>query len=539
MTAYTFREDLAAGTYEKEYQTVGNDHISGTVDGDIRPGTVDVISNMTKSSSEFYAWKDHETFLPIPGIQEITNSPIVYCTADIEKDASGANSGIKFKGELQENVVIDYVDVNGNPARATVHVYEPKNHAYVLDYGLPVDLNAKGSSVGIRETSTAGKYEIVGDTGLSISGVTAANEFMGISQGNAQADAWDAYGKNTTMVNTDTSTLQLDGTKLIYTPTAFMENADVYNYRVDVKKSLDTDMDAPEATSADGVRMAGTITMVPAEVVYYEDDFQAITVTGDNQKAAGGKLMQSNDQTGVYGYDAVYSTNTNASVVEENLLVHYDFSTVTANADGTVAANTPVADISGKGNNGYIRQSGAKISGDTLTLPGGASGSDAAYVELPTGLTNDKTDMTVSVWMKNQSDVTRNYIAMYIGSNDGNWPTHYWSLKPDDSSSNISSVITLGSWHNNPQTITAAAKRGELALYTVVLGANKMTLYCNGEKVAENPATGISLADLQRDLVGYIGTSPYRGNGDDYFAGDVRDVRIYDRALEADEIKTL
>lgn len=157
LTAYTFREDLAAGTYEKEYQTVGNDHISGTVDGDIRPGTVDVISNMTKSSSEFYAWKDHETFLPIPGIQEITNSPIVYCTADIEKDASGANSGIKFKGELQENVVIDYVDVNGNPARATVHVYEPKNHAYVLDYGLPVDLNAKGSSVGIRETSTAGK----------------------------------------------------------------------------------------------------------------------------------------------------------------------------------------------------------------------------------------------------------------------------------------------------------------------------------------------------------------------------------------------
>ena len=156
-----------------------------------------------------------------------------------------------------------------------------------------------------------------------------------------------------------------------------------------------------------------------------------------------------------------------------------------------------------------------------------------------TGLTNDKTDMTVSVWMKNQSDVTRNYIAMYIGSNDGNWPTHYWSLKPDDSSSNISSVITLGSWHNNPQTITAAAKRGELALYTVVLGANKMTLYCNGEKVAENPATGISLADLQRDLVGYIGTSPYRGNGDDYFAGDVRDVRIYDRALEADEIKDL
>ena len=47
LTAYTFREDLAAGTYEKEYQTVGNDHISGTVDGDIRPGTVDVISNLT------------------------------------------------------------------------------------------------------------------------------------------------------------------------------------------------------------------------------------------------------------------------------------------------------------------------------------------------------------------------------------------------------------------------------------------------------------------------------------------------------------
>ena len=191
----------------------------------------------------------------------------------------------------------------------------------------------RGSKNVIRETSTAGKYEIVGDTGLSISGVTAANEFMGISQGNAQADAWDAYGKNTTMVNTDTSTLQLDGTKLIYTPTAFMENANVYNYRVDVKKSLDTDMDAPEATSADGVRMAGTITMVPAEVVYYEDDFQAITVTGDNRRYKEAVFsMQSNDQTGVYGYDAVYSTNTNASVVEENLLVHYDFSTVTANA---------------------------------------------------------------------------------------------------------------------------------------------------------------------------------------------------------------
>ncbi|MFM9597980.1 hypothetical protein ACKI1O_52900, partial [Streptomyces scabiei] len=55
-------------------------------------------------------------------------------------------------------------------------------------------------------------------------------------------------------------------------------------------------------------------------------------------------------------------------------LASYDFAATTG---------TTVPDASGHGHAATIRGTGFAVDGDKLSLPGGAAGSNAAYVELP------------------------------------------------------------------------------------------------------------------------------------------------------------
>lgn len=70
-----------------------------------------------------------------------------------------------------------------------------------------------------------------------------------------------------------------------------------------------------------GVRMAGTVTVVPANVVYYEDYFDAIEWSDENAETEGNKdpnLKQSADQDGVYGYDDVYFYDENGDATRDS-----------------------------------------------------------------------------------------------------------------------------------------------------------------------------------------------------------------------------
>ncbi|MEI3219471.1 MAG: hypothetical protein V8S08_07620 [Lachnoclostridium sp.] len=158
LTNYVIRENIAAGTYSNKngYQTVGSPEISGTIDADVE--VVDnVITNMEKNATEFYAWRGQETVLPISGVKAVYdangNETATYTPTDRSYTVTkteNVDDQLQFVGNEYGNIVIEYKDVNDEKATATVHVYEPDNKAYVLDYGLPVDLNQAGNdSFGI------------------------------------------------------------------------------------------------------------------------------------------------------------------------------------------------------------------------------------------------------------------------------------------------------------------------------------------------------------------------------------------------------
>ncbi len=465
-------------------------------------------------ATKFYAEKGARTILPVHQVKEIistTEGAVCNMTED----------GIAFTGNICGEVTVVYEKTDGTQVTVKVNVYDADNKAYVLDYGLTADLNASGDDA-------FGLYGIEGTDLYGMSGANlpkAGEEDAAVVKGFRLSGTQDSYQ---TKVDAEGAVLEWSGEKLLYTPTAFMEDADVYDYQVEVKKTVNTVI----ASSEDGVAVDATLTVVPASVVYYEDDFSAITVTGNIVKegVSSEDKFQSNNQRDVYGYDAVYGEEQG---IEKDLILHYDFSEI---EEGTVEDGTPVQDISANDNTGYIRQTGATASGDVLTLPGGAWNSGAAYVELPKGLTNDKDAITISVWMKNETGA-ENYSGMFIGNDT----TSYWIFNPKNPSEygggRFKSVITTGSWQNeygtrhNDGPITDS----NWALYTTVIDGDTLSTYYNGTLV-EKETTGIRLADLGTDLASYIGKSAY---GDPFYKGGVRDVRIYSSALDDAGVKEL
>lgn len=444
-----------------------------------------------------------------------------------------------YAGALSE---VEYMGLGSKKTTATVHVYEPDNKAYVLDYGLPVELNEEEEDrLGISKLEGADNRFSVSGSKLRITGVDATAEFFGFRPHKDQTDDW----KYTKSAATEKSTLNWAELSVRYTPQVFMKDPDVYDYRVDVKKDLATDMDNLEATSADGVWMNGTLTFVPAEVVYYEDDFKLISKDGTYvEEGISRKLTQSNDQKGVYGYDKVYAgtsgnSGTNVSdEVKKDLLLHYDFSKISSAED-----QTEIPDISGNEHVGTIRNHRAKVTGDVLTLPGGENTSDAAYIELPTEVFKNQEALTVSMWLKNETareGVANDYVAMYVGVkvNAKDWPQKYWLLNPQNSYNRYKSVMTLGgfsaekgfsptSLNNSIEDTNSDGMKGIYtdsgwALYTTVFEGTELTAYYNGVKIGMVD-TGISLTNLGEDLEAYIARSPFVDCHDDpYYKGGIR-----------------
>lgn len=533
LTDYVIREDIAAGTYddEKGYQTVGSPEINGTIDADV--AVVDnVITNMEKNATEFYAWRGQETVLPISGVQAVYdadgNEKATYTPTDgsytVTKE-EGVDDQLQFIGYEYGNTVIEYKGVNGEKETATVHVYEPDNKAYVLDYGLPVDLNQAGNDsfgISLIEGQTD-KYTVSGSR-LSIGSTSTVAEFLGFRSHKEDYSNW-IY--NETASNDGKSELSWNDLTATYTPAAFMESADVYDYRVDVKKSLAINMDAEDSTSEDGVRMAGTVTVVPAEVVYYEDDFSAIKVSGNSgTEGVREELMQSNDQDGVYGYDEVYSDEV---TIEKNLILQYDFSKMTKADDGAT-----VPDVSGNNNDGTIHQSGATVNGEVLTLSG-TEHTTAPYIELPSTIAEGKTALTVSIWLKSERASWTN-AAFYLGE-DKDSPSYYCMINPRTDTNKMRMLATKnGNTQEKEVGLSELSATGEWALYTMVLEDNQLTAYYNGVYVGKQTDTGINVSDIATNAAAYIGNSGWLM---DYYDGDIRDVRIYDRALTEQEVSGL
>ncbi len=168
-----------------------------------------------------------------------------------------------------------------------VYTYGTVDNTYVLDYGLPVELNNTGNN---------DKSGFLNNDILTVQ----QNQFGTTSMVKRVDDGSSNYGSFTWV---DPS--------LIYRPNAIIDNTDNVTVTVQILEN-----GATNVTKFTGVNMTQTITTAPANVMYYEENFaeedvNVITYTGDwkNYVSDDAGTEQSANQTSNYGSDPNYDVD--------------------------------------------------------------------------------------------------------------------------------------------------------------------------------------------------------------------------------------
>lgn len=221
-----------------------------------------------------------------------------------------------FKGEEpNKSYTANYTGYNSDGAivngTITVLTYQATNKVYVFDYGLESNIaepNANGD--GLFQGGTFYNKNAAGDmeTTAKLGAITPA-------QDNTQTE----ISGSDIAINRD----ETAASPVTFKPIAFMDKDENYTYTADITKNDKTlNSDNPET----GTTVTGTIKTMPANVVYYEDDFNAdsknengtakIVYTGTTDTEGTPPdvdLTQSNGQTEQYGHDDAYTTGTGDS----------------------------------------------------------------------------------------------------------------------------------------------------------------------------------------------------------------------------------
>lgn len=162
-----------------------------------------------------------------------------------------------------------------------------------------------------------------------------------------------------------------------------------------------------------------------------------------------------------------------------------------------------------------------------------------AFLEFPKGFFDGKDRMTISMDVK---EVTRsgNYFSFGVGQDNNK----YLFLKVEPTK--IKSAISTTSYQNEKQAVQSGAYPNNNRVWQnikIVVTQNSLEVYSNGEKIAANNNTGISMTDLGENLIAYLGKSLYNektvpNQPDKYFRAYYDNVKVYDWAMTDEEVKS-
>lgn len=229
---------------------------------------------------------------PITGDKDITTNVNKYGKGEFTPTSSNKKYDVNYEGTTAEK---------GNFAgKITVLTYEATNKVYVFDYGLESN---------IADTTT-------GD-GLFQGGIFYNEKATGTMATTAKlGEITPAQENSQTTISGSNIEIDKDGkaaSVVTFKPIAFMDKAENYTYTANIAKvSTELDDTNPET----GTTVHGTIKTMPANVVYYEDNFNASNNTDDssvkivytNSKPTNDPTYsQSNDQSENYGHDKAYN----------------------------------------------------------------------------------------------------------------------------------------------------------------------------------------------------------------------------------------
>ncbi len=152
-------------------------------------------------------------------------------------------------------------------------------------------------------------------------------------------------------------------------------------------------------------------------------------------------------------------------------------------------------------------------------------GSDNTYAEIPQGFFDKRNAMTISMDVKSElSD--GNFFTFAFGKDSSTYD--FFRVR----GTAVRNAITTSGWESEQEVAATGVAVGEWQNVILVFNRGNVKMYLDGSLVAEN--TGIAVAALGTDLLSYLGKSFY--DGDAYFKGCFDNFKVYNRALDEDEI---
>ncbi|OFI37327.1 1,4-beta-xylanase [Arthrobacter sp. SW1] len=210
------------------------------------------------------------------------------------------------------------------------------------------------------------------------------------------------------------------------------------------------------------------------------------------------------------------------AAVDDGLILKYTL---------TETAGTMAVDSSGNGRNGTISGDATPLGAEGLQL-----GGSNAHVKLPNDLMRGLDAITVSTNVKIAPDQGTPYFIWGLGNTNNGTGNGYLFTTGNA----YRSSIATGNW-STEQTVSANRDlaRGAWKTITYTLGGGTAVLYEDGVEVARKTGVTVTPGSIGAGTTtaNYLGRSVY--SADKYLKGQLRDFRVYGRALSADEVRAL
>ncbi|WP_163578970.1 immunoglobulin-like domain-containing protein [Gracilibacillus saliphilus] len=240
----------------------------------------------------------------------------------------------------------------------------------------------------------------------------------------------------------------------------------------------------------------------------------------------------------------------NESNQESNTIVYYDMKETEEVEGKTVFKNLADEDFDGIYQN---KDKGRLIANDEVGfvgLDGGSANDTNAYIELPKtedgkDVLSDLENVSITALVNWTNDGTNRWIYGFGRVDDDveNGNSYLFTTPLHGSNNSAATGISEAGWQNEVLvTASEAMTANQWNVVTSVFNSEDetMSLYVNGEEVAQDATNGLQLAniiDSKSSFSGFIGRSIFQN--DDYFKGMIADFRIHGAALSAKEVANL
>ena len=221
--------------------------------------------------------------------------------------------------------------------------------------------------------------------------------------------------------------------------------------------------------------------------------------------------------------------------------------------DSALAAWYPLTadatDATDHGNDGtatgviFSRENGAEFNGTAKFT---------SYIDIPTELFNQKDQMTISFWAYDDRDGKQSNVFGFSNGTDGKgWADpnkvnvnnmKQFYVNTNDPAGYFRVSMNPTGW-KNPDGFSGESSELALATktwvhITAVLNGHTLTVYKDGELVGTKTISQ-SVSEIGEITLATIGTCVYAVNGDLDYNGCVKDFRVYDATLAADQVKAV